>query len=198
MLSLTAFARIWRASDAVWRRPRGPSPRPRADSSPRSRRSHPELAASPTGRPGRTSARTGWRGGRGCCRGSSMSRARGDRVVERRRSIALLEAELATKKAPDALSGHWTILLDPGEQKGVFRMTLDGTIVAGEYSLEGGYSGSLRGTLVNDRLKIERVDSKLGFSAVYYGRLARDGRSITGTWQATTFGTGTPGSGRWS
>ena len=53
-----------------------------------------------------------------------------DRVVERRRSIALLEAELATKKAPDALSGHWTILLDPGEQKGVFRLTLDGTIVA--------------------------------------------------------------------
>jgi hypothetical protein len=121
-----------------------------------------------------------------------------DRVVERRRSIALLEAELATRKAPDALSGPWTILLDPGEQKGVFRMTLDGTIVAGEYSLEGGYSGSLRGTLINDRLKIERVDSKLGFSAVYYGRLARDGRSITGTWQATTFGTGTPGSGRWS
>ena len=121
-----------------------------------------------------------------------------DRVVERRRSIALLEAELATKKAPDALSGHWTILLDPGEQKGVFRMTLDGTIVAGEYSLEGGYSGSLRGTLVNDRLKIERVDSKLGFSAVYYGRLARDGRSIAGTWQATSFGTGEPGSGRWS
>ena len=30
--------------------------------------------------------------------------------------------------------------------------------------------GSLRGTLVNERLRLERVDSKLGFSAVFYGR----------------------------
>lgn len=120
-----------------------------------------------------------------------------DRVVERRRSIALLETELVPRK-PDGVTGRWTILLDPGEQKGAFRMALDGTLVTGDYTLEGGYSGSLRGTLINDRLKVERVDSKLGFSAVYYGRIARDGHTIAGTWESTTFGTGGPGSGRWS
>ena len=120
-----------------------------------------------------------------------------DRVVERRRTIAALEDDLLGKKPPDAITGRWVVLVDPGEQKGVFRMSLEGTIVSGEYTLEGGYSGSLRGTLVNDRLRLERVDSRLGFSAVYYGRLVRDGPSISGTWEATTFGEGTPGSGRW-
>ncbi|MDQ2871462.1 MAG: hypothetical protein M3S32_12005 [Acidobacteriota bacterium] len=120
-----------------------------------------------------------------------------DRVVERRRSVAVLETELAPRK-PDGVSGRWAILLDPGDQKGTFRMALDGTLVTGDYTLEGGYSGSLRGTLINDRLKVERVDSKLGFSTVYYGRIARDGRTIAGTWESTSFGTGGPGSGRWS
>ena len=76
-------------------------------------------------------------------------------------------------------------------------MTLDGTLISGEYTLEGGHSGSLRGTFINDRLRVERVDSKLGFTAVYFGRLARDGNTIGGTWESTNFGTGGPGSGRW-
>ena len=87
--------------------------------------------------------------------------------VERRRSIVALEAELQTKKPSDALSGRWSVQLDPGSQRGVFRMTLEGAIVSGDYTLDGGFSGSLRGTLVNDRLRIERVDSRLGFSAIF-------------------------------
>jgi hypothetical protein len=120
-----------------------------------------------------------------------------DRVVERRRSITALEAELQTRKPADAVSGRWSVTLDPGAQRGVFRMTLEGTIVAGEYTLDGGYAGSLRGTLVNDRLRLERVDSRLGFSAIFYGRVARDASSIAGTWEATTFGEGSPGAGVW-
>jgi hypothetical protein len=120
-----------------------------------------------------------------------------DRLVERRRSIAGLEADLQGRHPSDALSGRWTVYVEPGDQKGVFHMTLDGTIVSGDFTLEGGFTGSLRGTLVNDRLRIERVDSRLGFSTVYFGRLARDGNTIAGTWEATTFGGGTPGSGRW-
>jgi hypothetical protein len=120
-----------------------------------------------------------------------------ERVVERRRSIAALETELQTKKPADAVSGRWSVLLDPGAQRGVFRMTLEGTIVSGEYTLDGGFSGSLRGTLVSDRLRLERVDSSLGFSAIFYGRVARDGTSIAGTWEATTFGSGAVGAGIW-
>jgi len=120
-----------------------------------------------------------------------------DRAIERRRSIAALEAELANRRPSDAISGRWSVLVDPGEQKGIFRMTLDGTIVSGEYTLEGGYSGSLRGTLVDDRLRLERVDSRLGFSTIYYGRVAREGPTIAGTWETTTFGGGAPESGHW-
>lgn len=121
-----------------------------------------------------------------------------DRIVDRRRTIALLESEVGGKPKPaDIVSGRWAVVLDPGEQRGVFRMNLDGTLVSGEYSLEGGYTGSLRGTLVNDRLRLERVDSRLGFSAVFFGRVARDGMAISGTWEATTLGTGSAGSGRW-
>lgn len=121
-----------------------------------------------------------------------------DRLVERRRSIALLEAEVAGRGRPaDLLSGRFAVVLDPGEQRGVFLLNLAGTIVSGEYTLEGGYSGSLRGTLIGDRLRLERVDSKLGFSTIYYGRLSPNGSSLAGTWESTTFGTGTPGSGRW-
>jgi hypothetical protein len=119
-----------------------------------------------------------------------------ERILDRRRTIAALEEEASGRRASDFLTGRWAVQLEPGEQRGVFRMNLQGTLVSGEYTLEGGYSGSLRGTLVNDRLRLERVDSRLGFSAIYHGRLSREGQ-IAGTWESTTFGTGAPGSGRW-
>ena len=120
-----------------------------------------------------------------------------DRVVERRRTIVVLESDLVSRKAADAVTGRWSVLLDPGEQKGAFRLNLSGTIVSGEYTLEGGYSGSLRGTLVNDLLRLERVDSALGFSTVYYGRVAWDSGTIAGTWESTDLSGTTPSPGRW-
>jgi len=129
---------------------------------------------------------------------STLDRRRllADRVIERRRTIAALESD-SSKKTADALTGKWTIIQDPGEQKGSFRLNLDGTIVSGDYALEGGFSGSLRGTLVSDRLRLERVDSELGFSAVYYGRVARDWTTIVGTWESTELAGGAPSGGRW-
>jgi len=124
-----------------------------------------------------------------------------ERILERRRNVALLDAELRGKArpaAPDLLTGRWTVTLEPGEQRGVFRMALDGSLVSGDYTLEGGLSGSLRGTLIGDRLRIERVDSQLGFVGIFYGRLAKDGSAIAGTWESTTFGAGAAGAGRWS
>jgi hypothetical protein len=58
-------------------------------------------------------------------------------------------------------------------------------------------TGSVRGTYVGDRLRFDRVDSRLGFSAVFYGRLLSDG-TIAGTWEATDLGGGGPSSGTWS
>jgi hypothetical protein len=124
-----------------------------------------------------------------------------ERIVERRRNVVLLAEELRSKVRPaataDVLSGKWNVTMDPGEQRGVFHLSLDNTIVSGDYTLEGGFSGSLRGTLVGDRLRMERVDSQLGFIGIFYGRLARDGSSVAGTWESTTFGVGAAGQGKW-
>ncbi len=120
-----------------------------------------------------------------------------ERVADRRRRVSMLEGETQARRPGDLLNGRWSVVIDPGEQRGVFRLSLQGTLVSGEYTLEGGYAGSLRGTLVNDRVRLERVDSQLGFNAVFFGRLSTDGRSIAGTWEATTFGTGESGGGRW-
>ncbi|MEO8347660.1 MAG: hypothetical protein ABI610_02020, partial [Acidobacteriota bacterium] len=123
-----------------------------------------------------------------------------DRILERRRSIALLDAELRGKGRPsavDLLTGRWSLTMEPGEQRGVFRLALDGSLVSGDYTFEGGMSGSLRGTLIGDRLRLERVDSQLGFVAIFHGRLARDGSALSGTWESTTFGVGAAGAGRW-
>jgi hypothetical protein len=109
----------------------------------------------------------------------------------------MLEGETQGRKSGDVLTGRWAVVLQPGEQRGVFRLSLQGTIVSGEYALEGGATGSLRGTLVNERVRMERVDSKLGFNAVFFGRLSPDTRELAGTWEATTFGTGEAGSGSW-
>ena len=121
-----------------------------------------------------------------------------DRIADRRRRIAMLEAESQSTKPEGVLTGRWAVLVQPGDQRGLFRLNLQGTIVSGEYRLEGGYDGSVRGTLINDRLKLERVDSKNGFDAIFYGRLSPDAQQIVGTWEATTFGTGQTGSGSWT
>jgi hypothetical protein len=123
-----------------------------------------------------------------------------DRIVQMRQRIADLEKEVSSSQRPhreDHLSGDWKVRIDPGEQEGQFHFSLEGTIVSGSYTLEGGFAGSLRGTLVEDRVKVERIDDRLGLNAVYYGRLARDGGSIAGTWEATDVASG-PSAGQWT
>lgn len=124
-----------------------------------------------------------------------------DRIVQMRRRIAELEKESASAPVPhreDLLSGDWKIRINPGAQEGVFHVSLDGTIISGSYSLSGDFAGSLRGTLVEDRIRVERIDDRLGLNAVYYGRLSKDGSAISGTWESTDLGSGSPSAGEWS
>ena len=77
---------------------------------------------------------------------------------------------------------------------------LDGTIVSGDYVLDGGFRGSVRGTFVGDRLSIDRIDSERGFDAKFYGRVTSGAaRRIGGTWEATLIAPATgPTAGSWS
>lgn len=126
------------------------------------------------------------------------------KLAERVRRIAALRSEIlrrreAGRSPDDPLSGRWEILINPGPVHGIFRLILDGTLVWGDYTLDGGFRGSLRGTLVADRLSLERIDSEQGFDARFWGRLNAAQRRITGTWEATALAPAVgPVAGSWT
>lgn len=125
-------------------------------------------------------------------------------VVARRAVIEQLAAEVkrleeALQSTGDDLTGRWQVAIEPGGLRGTFDLRLFGTLVSGVYELSGGWKGSLRGTLVGNVVRLERIDSQLGFVAVYTGRLEVRGgeRRIEGTWQATNLAAGLPSAGTW-
>ncbi len=99
----------------------------------------------------------------------------------------------------DFISGVWNLVMEPGGQRGLMSLTLDGTLIQGTYDLEGGWAGSMRGTLVGGRVRMERIDSQIGFVAIFYGALRVEGTTIRleGKWEATQLATGMPSAGGW-
>jgi hypothetical protein len=96
------------------------------------------------------------------------------------------------------LNGRWTFTVQPG-LTGTIYLVQQGTLVSGTYELSGGWTGSLRGTLVANKVRLERIDSKLGFAAIFYGELnlGADPDVIQGRWEATQLATGMPSAGGW-
>jgi hypothetical protein len=111
-----------------------------------------------------------------------------ERIQDRLRRIALLTAA-ADRPEPEAaplprgaLAGTWELVFLPSEQTGRASLEQHGTIVSGTYELAGGWTGSLQGTLVNRKVFLVRIDSRLGKSMELEGYLSSDGRRIRGTW----------------
>lgn len=110
-----------------------------------------------------------------------------DRVIERKRRIVLLELRLAdlesrTGEAAGPLTAAWDVTMMPSGQKGRMVLTQNGALVSGTYAMDGGWSGSLRGTLVNRKVLLERIDARVGRWGTLEGYLSSDGQSIRGTW----------------
>jgi hypothetical protein len=130
------------------------------------------------------------------------------RLVERARNAVSLREEIAKRREAvripsDPLTGRWDVFINPGSRRGIYRLVLDGTLVSGDYVLDGGFRGSLRGTLIGDRVNLQRIDAERGFDATFYGRLAPGPtpaqKRITGTWEATMIAPATgPTAGTWS
>ena len=125
-------------------------------------------------------------------------------LAARRGTLEQLQAELARleagSKGSDELSGRWYVAIEPGGLKGTFDLELSGTIVTGVYSLAGGWRGSLRGTLIGQNIRLERIDAQLGFVAVYTGRLVTRGeeKRLEGRWDSTNLVAGGAVSGSWT
>jgi len=111
--------------------------------------------------------------------------------------IRRLEGQVGPERDP--LSGTWEVVMEPGGQKGLMSLQLDGTLVQGTYRLSGDWSGSLRGTLVSGKVRLERIDSQVGYAATLYGKLSTPGgvSRLEGTWEATQLSAGLPSGGSW-
>jgi hypothetical protein len=98
----------------------------------------------------------------------------------------------------DILTGTWTLNVQP-DLVGTAYLVQQGTLVSGTYELSGDWKGSFRGTLVANKVRLERIDSQLGFAAIYYGELEVKAGTVAlqGRWEATQLATGMPSAGVW-
>ncbi|ANM31958.1 hypothetical protein ABI59_23930 [Acidobacteria bacterium Mor1] len=110
-----------------------------------------------------------------------------DRIQTRLQRILLLEQEIArvgdrVEEDLGELGGDWDVSMMPLNQNGVFSLSQQGTLLSGTYELDGGWTGSLQGTLVNRKVYLVRIDSRLGRSMEFEGYLSGDAKTIRGTW----------------
>jgi hypothetical protein len=71
-------------------------------------------------------------------------------------------------------------------------------VITGTYRLQGGYSGSLQGTLVNRKLYLVRIDSRLGKMMELEGFVGSDDNTLRGTWLNYELAGAEGSTGHWS
>ncbi len=111
-----------------------------------------------------------------------------ERIKERLHRLFLLDQKIAElkdvlPKEEESITGNWDVTLLPGGDKGNVILKQSGTIVTGQYQFEGGWKGSFQGTLIDRKVFMQRIDSKLGRIGEFEGYLSSDGKSMRGTWQ---------------
>jgi hypothetical protein len=126
-----------------------------------------------------------------------------DRIGQHLQRLELFELEVENLEARQEgaeglLSGSWDIVLMPAGQRGTAALQQAGALVSGTYELEGGWNGSLQGTLVNRKVFLVRIDSKLGKSMELEGYLSSDGRRIRGSWLNYELAGGDGATGQWT
>jgi hypothetical protein len=120
-----------------------------------------------------------------------------EKIEERLRRIALLDGDVgAAAPRSDALTGRWRVTILPQNYTATFDLRLNGTVVSGTYQVDGGTSGSFRGSLANGQLRMERIDAQGGFDSAWQGSV--DSNRIDGTWSSEELVTGQPTQGNWT
>jgi hypothetical protein len=134
----------------------------------------------------------------------ASERRAANRVRMHVRRIVALEhrvRELEGNREPEAvglLDGTWDLVLLPLDQNGSCVLQQSGAVVTGTYRLQGGYSGSLQGTLVNRKVYLVRIDSRLGKMMELEGFVSDDGEMIRGTWLNYELAGAEGSTGHWS
>ncbi len=125
-----------------------------------------------------------------------------ERIGQHLQRLELFEQQLNSLEGQDeergVLTGTWEMVLLPTGLRGTATLRQTGALVNGTYQLDGGWSGSLQGTLVNRKVFLVRIDSKLGKSMELEGYLSSDGQQIRGSWLDYELAGGEGATGQWS
>jgi hypothetical protein len=121
------------------------------------------------------------------------------RLQDRMRRLSFLEGEPGGSGQPsrDSVAGRWNVQIKPQNTSGTFELRVDGTVVAGTYEV-GTAKGSLRGTIVDHSLRLERIDARGGFDSVFLGTFDPAAQTISGSWTANELASGQPTRGDWT
>lgn len=126
-----------------------------------------------------------------------------EQIRDRLRRIELLEERVASLAARAGgargpAAGTWDVVLMPSGQKGTFVLVQTGTLVTGTYDLDGGWTGSLQGTLIQRKLYLDRIDARVGRWGRFEGFVSPDGTRIRGNWTKLDVGSEGGSEGVWS
>jgi hypothetical protein len=106
---------------------------------------------------------------------------------------------------PPGVEGVWRFEVDSIDEFGIVRLRRNGTDLSGTFRLSNGNQGALRGTLVGDRVHLERIDETRtvddrlnrpggGYDATLDGVLDAEAGEIRGTWSTRELAVGRPSS----
>jgi hypothetical protein len=132
------------------------------------------------------------------CQRSRESAAARQLMYERMRTLSTMVREYEQQQARGGgIAGVWRIEARPIDLYGIFDLRAEDPVITGTYRLSNGNQGSVRGTLVGDRLELEMLDSRRGAVATVKGQFHADKAEIRGTWFAYDLSSGQPSSGDW-
>jgi hypothetical protein len=124
------------------------------------------------------------------------------RILERVRRAAALRQEVLRGTAlpglADPITGRWRVEISAPRQEGTFDLRLAGTVVEGSFAFGEGRSGSLAGTYVGNRLRLERLDAERGLDGIFEGTVDPAAGVVRGFWTPTLLSGGAPGGAGWS
>ena len=121
-------------------------------------------------------------------------------LYRRMTQLAELESEIRSQEGrqlvpPSRLDGFWELEFSPTGEVGLLKLRVEGTLITGTYRLSGPRSGSVRGTLADNKVDLERIDNANGFDSVLEGEFNPATRQITGQWTAVDLSGGRLGGG---
>jgi hypothetical protein len=116
-------------------------------------------------------------------------------IYDRMERLGEIERELGEAGVTEW--GTWTLDFGPDEGPGRVTLRTEAGRVEGQYVMQSGRRGTVRGSLTGRRLQLERIDTERGRDRTMEATLTPDGRQLQGTWVASELASGEQTSGVW-